>query len=240
MKISQLETMTISQLDKQISKHITYCLMIFGILLAASFFVAGFMQKEVPKAPVEQKQRLMPYRKAYLLTTKQLIEAREQLDQATLEREEQQQINKDYEELIQTLMEDNAKKSFFKRSQFFQKIKKENFAYSKRVAPTIAQKNQISSWLKENMRNSKAGKEDFEAYLQKEVFNPEQFEAYVAYREDRKYADKLEMMAKLIRLIDLEDEKLELIYNHNYASNEEAVKQTLTQDQYDLWVQYNK
>lgn len=172
--------------------------------------------------PVEQ-DRVYRLEKAYLAAKAQIIELEQKVS--------------DYEAIIQDLMEEKMSNSAFKSLEFMRKIEQQNFAYNNRIKPTLAQVNQIRSWLDVNIDNDNANLDD---YIKAEVFDGEQYEAYVRYKYDIAYAERLELLASLIRAIKFEDDTLEEIYNHEYASNEEAIENILTQEQYAQWVQYNQ
>ena len=149
----------------------------------------------------------------------------------------ERQKSRDYEEIISELMEEKLSESMFERLEFKKRIERENIAYVNRVKPTLAQTNQITSWLQGNFDNEHA---DFNAFLKNQVLFDEQYEAFVKYRADIAYANKLQIIAELIKAIEFTDETLEEIYNHEYSSTEEALEKILTQDQYDQWVRYNQ
>lgn len=207
------------------------------VFLTGSIFALYFLDFATPQP--EGKPRVLKEEITTLEDDRARRIERSYLEVST-ELELERQKCRDYEAIIEELMEEKLSDSMFERLEFKKRIERENIAYNHRVKPTLAQTNQITSWLQSNYENPHTNKEDFNNFLKTQVLSDEQYEDYVRYRADMAYADKLKIVAELIKAIDFEDETLEEIYNHEYSSIEEALENILTQDQYDQWVHYNK
>lgn len=141
------------------------------------------------------------------------------------------------EEIIDALVDElNDKGSG--RAAIIKTIKRSQLELQNRIKPTLAQLNQIESWLKN--KDKIPGRAEFYSYLEKQVFTPDQYQDYLDYERDLRYSERLRTLSELVKIVKLPDETLDSFYNHNFPTNEEALAAILSEDQFKLWKEYNK
>lgn len=141
------------------------------------------------------------------------------------------------EEIIDALVDElNDKGSG--RAAIIKTIKRSQLELQNRIKPTLAQLNQIESWLKN--KDKIPDKAEFYSYLEKQVFTPDQYQDYLDYERDLRYSERLRTLSELVKIVKLPDETLDSFYNHNFPTNEEALAAILSEDQFKLWKEYNK
>lgn len=205
-------------------------------LIFISMIILGYMAGMA----IEWLTRQQPTAKPHLIEKPQIIEESAEEDNTETFIEELQiarQTIQDQEQIIHYLS-DELDFQNTQRAVISKQIGQSKLEFQIRIKPSLAQINQIKSFLMS--QDKLPEKEDFYSYLQAQVFTPAQHKEYVEYEKDLEYSERLKTLSELVRIIKIPDDTLDEFYNHEFSTNEEALAAILSEDQLKLWEEYNK
>lgn len=218
--------MTLKSLKQMKNKNIFLDLL---IIIGIFVFVLGYV------IDIQETKKLLEVETAS--APEKIIVVEDNTEYFAAELEYAKEVINHKDEIINALADElNAKNSG--KAAIIKEIKQSQLELKTRIKPTLAQLNQIESWLM--TKDSIPSKEEFYSYLEHQVFSPAQYQEYLEYERDLEYSERLRTLSDVVKIVKLDNEALDSFCNHNFPTNEEALAAILSEDQLKLWEEYNK